>query len=181
MRLKLVPSQTNFDFFRSARFTFGASVLAMVASVVLFLVVGLNYGIDFRGGTTIRTDSAVAVDVAAYRAALEPLNLGDVSISQVVDPTRPDKNVAQVRIQAQEGAESVTNAVILAVKHALGTTTGGAVFLDVQRFRAARGRAGDPRRVPAGVRAGDAAGRDRGRQGPDPGGLWCLPLGGGRL
>lgn len=132
MRLKLVPQGTSIEFFRFAPATFGASVLAMVASIVLFFVVGLNFGIDFRGGTTVRTDSAQVVDVAAYRAALEPLVLGDISITEVVDPTKPDQNVAQVRIQAQEGEEAVTNDMILAVKHALATSAGGQIFVDFE-------------------------------------------------
>jgi SecD/SecF fusion protein len=49
------------------------------------------------------------VDVGAYRDALAPLGLGDVSITEVFDPTfDADQNVAMIRIQAQEGQESVT-------------------------------------------------------------------------
>lgn len=132
MRLRLVPADTNIDFFKAPWLTLGASGLAMLASIILFLTVGLNYGIDFRGGTTIRVDSKEPVDVALYRAALEPLDLGDVTISRIVDPTQPDKNVAQVRIQAQEGSEAVTNEVIRKVKHALASTTDSEIHLDVK-------------------------------------------------
>jgi preprotein translocase subunit SecF len=68
---------------------------------------GLNFGIDFRGGTTIRTGRD-QVDVGAYRDALAPLGLGDVSITEVFDPTfsRADQNVAMIRIQAQEGRKA---------------------------------------------------------------------------
>ncbi|KIT17385.1 protein translocase subunit SecF [Jannaschia aquimarina] len=120
MRLRLVPQETNFDFFRFRKVTFGASVVAMIASLLIWALVGLNFGIDFLGGTTIRTESTQAVDVGAYRDALQPLGLGDVVISEVFDPTfAPDQNVAQVRIQAQEGAEAVTPETILAVEEAL--------------------------------------------------------------
>ncbi len=123
MRLKMVPSDTKLDFFSVSMITFGASVLAMIASVVMFFMMGLNYGIDFRGGTTIRTDSQITLDVGAYRAALAPLNLGDITITEVIDPaaqlTGEVTNVAQIRIQAQEGAESVTNEVITKIKAAL--------------------------------------------------------------
>lgn len=118
--LRLVPEKTNIDFFAAARVTFGASVVAMILSVVLVLTMGLNFGIDFRGGTSIRTESALAVDVGAYRAAIAPLALGDVSITEVFDPTfGPEENVAMVRIQAQPGAESVPPATIAAVEVAL--------------------------------------------------------------
>ena len=133
MRLKLVPSETNIDFFESSRLTFGASVLAMVLSVVLFLVMGLNYGIDFRGGTTIRTESAQTVDVGQYRGAIDPLGLGDVSITEVFDPSfGPDQNVAMVRIEAQDGDEAVSAETILAVEDALRTVAPDITFPSVE-------------------------------------------------
>ncbi|SFJ06034.1 protein translocase subunit SecF [Jannaschia pohangensis] len=120
MRMRLVPDQTNWDFMRWRHYTFGASVVAVIASLIIWLSVGLNFGIDFLGGTTIRTESTQSVDVGAYRDALTPLGLGDVSITEVFDPTfGPDENVAQIRIQAQDGAESVTPETITAVEAAL--------------------------------------------------------------
>ncbi|MBD3679218.1 MAG: protein translocase subunit SecF [Rhodobacteraceae bacterium] len=122
MRLKLVPENTSYDFFKYARTTFGASVAAMVLSLVVWLSVGLNFGIDFLGGTTIRTEAEQPVDVAAYRAALEGLELGDIAISEVFDPaaTTP-KNVAMIRIQAQEGQESVSAQTVSDIEDALLT------------------------------------------------------------
>ncbi len=123
MRLKLVPSETSLDFFKFSKMTLGASTLAMIASVVLFLMIGLNYGIDFRGGTTIRTDAQNPIDITAYRAALEPLGLGDISITEVIDPaeqlTGKKSSVAQIRIETQEGAEAATVETIRVVKNAL--------------------------------------------------------------
>ena len=120
MRLKLVPANTAWDFFKYARLTFGASVVAMVLSFAIWLAMGLNFGIDFLGGTTIRTESAQSVDVGAYRDAIQALELGDVAISEVFDPTfGPDRNVAQIRIQAQEGEEAITPETIRAVQDAL--------------------------------------------------------------
>jgi len=118
--MKLIPSDTKIDFFRIALLTLGASGLAMVTAVVLFFVMGLNYGIDFRGGTTIRTDSTVSVDVTAYRDALAPLGLGDVSITEVFDPTfRADEHVTQIRIEQQGDSESMTAQTIERVQTAL--------------------------------------------------------------
>ena len=123
MRLKLVPSETTLDFFRLDKLSLSASALAMIASIVFFLMIGLNYGIDFRGGTTIRTDAQNPVDIVAYRAALAPLGLGDISITEVIDPadqlSGTKSKVSQIRIEAQEGAEAATIATIKAVKSAL--------------------------------------------------------------
>ncbi len=120
MRLRLVPRETNWNFFRWRRATFGGSMVAIVLSIVLWLVMGLNFGIDFRGGTTIRTESVQPVDVSAYREAITALDLGDVAISEVFDPTfGPERNVAMLRIEAQAGAESASAATIAAMEAAL--------------------------------------------------------------
>jgi preprotein translocase subunit SecF len=133
MRLKLVPSETNWDFFRHARLTFGASVVAVILSVVLFFVVGLNFGIDFRGGTTIRTESSTAVDVGAYRQALSGLGLGDVSITEVFDPTfGADRHVTQIRIQAQDEQEAVTPEIIRNIEDALTAIDPAITFPSVE-------------------------------------------------
>ena len=71
MRLRLVPKETKVDFFKRWKLWLGLSGTFMVIALVSFLTQGLNYGIDFRGGTTIRTESAQPVDVGAYRDAIE--------------------------------------------------------------------------------------------------------------
>ena len=120
MRLKLVPQDTKIDFFRFWRYTFGASVLAMVLSIVAFFAMGLNFGIDFKGGTSIRTEAVQPVNIGTYRDAITPLGFGDVAITEVFDPSfGPDRNVAMVRIQAQEGTEAITPEQIDAVRTAL--------------------------------------------------------------
>ena len=131
MRLKLVRDDTKIDFFRGSQITLGGSIAAMVLSIVLFFSMGLNYGIDFRGGTTIRTDSAIAVDTGAYRDVLNALDLGDISIAQVSDPTKPDQNVAQIRIEAQEGEEAGSQETITAVKTALRSVDPAMTFPQV--------------------------------------------------
>ncbi len=119
-RLKMVPSKTNIDFFRHARVTFGISAILVVLSIVAAVTMGLNFGIDFRGGTTIRTESVKKVDIGEYRKALKPLDLGDVSITEVFDPSfGPEKNVTQIRIEQQKGGEAATVEIITKVKNAL--------------------------------------------------------------
>ena len=133
MRLRLVPDNTKINFFGYAKVTFGGSVVLLVASLVVYLFMGLNFGIDFKGGTTIRTDSTAAVDVAAYRAAVTPLGLGDVTITEVFDPTfADDQHVAMVRIQAQEGQESVTSETIAKIEAALQAVDPSITFPSVE-------------------------------------------------
>ncbi len=132
-RLRLVPEVTNIDFFRHARITFGASVVAVFLSIGVWFALGLNFGIDFLGGTTIRAESSTPVDVGAYREALSPLGLGDIAISEVFDPSfGENRHVAMIRIQAQAGEESVTPEMIAAVEAAVQTIAADMTFPSVE-------------------------------------------------
>lgn len=120
MRLRLAPEKTNINFFAYQHVTLGFSGVLVVLSIIAWAVIGLNFGIDFRGGTSIRTESAQPVDVGAYRQAMTPLDLGDVSITEVFDPTfGPDQNVAMIRIQAQEDTASITPETLDQIEAAL--------------------------------------------------------------
>jgi preprotein translocase subunit SecF len=132
-RFRLAPEKTNFDFFRHQWLTFGGSMALTVVAIALWAIMGLNFGIDFRGGTTIRTEATEPVDVGAYRAALQGLELGDVAITEVFDPSfRDDQHVAQVRIAPLDGEEAITPETILEVEEALKTVTPSITFPQVE-------------------------------------------------
>ena len=133
MRLRLVPKNPTWDFFKNANLWVLISGVLVVASVVLSMTVGMNFGIDFRGGTTIRTESTQAVVVGAYRDALSQLDLGDVSISEVFDPTfAENQHVSMIRIQAQEGTEAADSAMIESVRGALQSVVSDIKFVSVE-------------------------------------------------
>lgn len=120
MRLRLFNEAPNFDYFNRWKLWLGISALMMVVAFASFMLQGLNYGIDFRGGTTIRTESPLPVDVGAFRSQMDQLELGDISITEVFDPSfRDDQNVAMIRIQAQDDQEAVTVETIEAVEEIL--------------------------------------------------------------
>ena len=131
--LRLVPQDTAIDFFSRWKLWLGISGVMIMVALGSFAVQGLNFGIDFKGGTTIRTQSAEPVNVAQYREAIGDLGLGDVTITEVFDPTfGPDENVAMIRIQAQEGSESVSPEVIAEVESALQSVVPGIAFTSVE-------------------------------------------------
>ena len=133
MRLRLVKEHTTVDFFKKWKIWIGISTILVVLSMASTLTIGLNFGIDFKGGTTIRAESNTAVDVAAYREAIEPLGPGDISIAEVFDPSfRDDQHVTQIRIQTQEGQESVASDVVLRVEAALQAVAPGISFPSVE-------------------------------------------------
>lgn len=120
MRLRLVPSSTSWDFMRFAKPAILGSGVMCVASILLVFFVGLNFGIDFRGGTTIRALSEQPIDVGEFRNSLSPLGLGDVVISEIFDISfGPNEYVASIRFEAQPGDESVASATVVRVQDAL--------------------------------------------------------------
>ena len=113
MRLKLVPKNTSWNFFSRSKLWIGISIVLVILSLLSFFIQSLNFGIDFRGGTSIRTESSEPIDVADYRSALSSLDLGDITISEVFDPNfADDQNVAMIRIQAQPGQEAATSTLV---------------------------------------------------------------------
>ena len=133
MRLRLVNENTAFDFFKRWKIWVGLSSILIIFSIASTLVIGLNFGIDFKGGTTIRAESTSPIDVAVYRSAMEPLMLGDISIAEVFDPTfRSDQHVAQIRIQTQEGQESVASNIVIQVQAVLRDIAPDIIFPSVE-------------------------------------------------
>jgi preprotein translocase subunit SecF len=133
MRLRLVPKETNWNFFGKTQISIGFSSLLIIASIAFFIIQGLNFGIDFRGGTTIRTESTADVVVGEYRSAIDPLGLGDVTITEVFDPSfEENQHVTMIRIQAQEGQEAVTADVVRDVEVALQAVAPDITFVSVE-------------------------------------------------
>ncbi len=131
--LRLVPQETSIDFFSRWKLWLGISGVMILVALGSFAIQGLNFGIDFKGGPTIRTQSAEPVDIGQYRAAIDELGLGDVSITEVFDPTfGPDENVAMIRIQAQDDTESVSPEIIAEVESALQAAVPDIQFTSVE-------------------------------------------------
>ena len=133
MRLKLVPKNTSWNFFSRSKLWIGISIILVVLSLISFFAQSLNFGIDFRGGTSIRTESSEPINVAAYRNALSSLDLGDITISEVFDPSfEVDQNVAMIRIQAQPGQEAATSVLVENSLQKLKGVSEGIKFVSVE-------------------------------------------------
>ena len=82
--LRLAPESTKFGFMRFRRVSYPMSATLSIISVVMFLFVGMNYGIDFVGGTQVdmRAKSGEA-HLAELRATAEGLGLGPVEVQRI--------------------------------------------------------------------------------------------------
>jgi len=79
--LKLVPNDTKIPFMKLRFLTLGFSALSSIAAIVLFAIIGMNFGIDFKGGTMVEIQSHEgAIDLDDVYSRLEDLNIGDIKI-----------------------------------------------------------------------------------------------------
>ncbi len=124
--MQFLPNFKGFDFFpHDLRLPFmawrdvcvGLSIIAMLASLALFFTRGLNYGVDFKGGSMIEVQSTAGpADIAAIREKLGKLGLGAPQI-QALGGTQ---NVL-IRIEQQPGGEAEQQIAAKKVLDALGT------------------------------------------------------------
>ena len=82
----LFNQSKEFQFFRFSDFLSYISLAAIGISIILFSVLGLNYGIDFRGGTMFMVSTSEPIEVSDIRDTLSSSQLGDISISRATNP-----------------------------------------------------------------------------------------------
>jgi preprotein translocase subunit SecF len=115
--LRIVPDNTKFDFMRFRRVSFPASAMLSIVAIALFFFHGLNFGIDFRGGTLMEVQAkSGAADLAKMRATLGGLGLGEVQLQQFGGPSD-----VLIRVSEQPGGETAQQAAVQKIRTALGT------------------------------------------------------------
>ncbi len=56
------------------------SIIFFILSLIFIIFKGLNYGIDFKGGTLIELRTSTSVETSSIRDSLKSMNLGDVNV-----------------------------------------------------------------------------------------------------
>src|SRR6267142_4360366 len=114
-------ANANYDFIKWRRWAYGLTAAIIIPGFALFLIRGLNYSIEFTGGTLIQIRTAEPVGTERLRAALDAAGIRDAEIQQFGSPT---EYKIQARIAKEDVAEGTTEATAAAVDSALARGLG---------------------------------------------------------
>jgi preprotein translocase subunit SecF len=114
--LRIVPDDTKFDFIRFRRISFPLSAILSIVAIVAYFSIGLNFGIDFVGGTLVEIQNKSGpADLARMRSSLNALGLGDIQLQQFGGPSD-----VLIRVPQQPGGEDAQQQAVAKVRGALG-------------------------------------------------------------
>jgi preprotein translocase subunit SecF len=125
--MQIFKKATNFDFMGKRKLAIMFSLLLMAISIGSLAIRGLNFGLDFTGGTLIEVGYAQPVDLQQVRGALDKAGFSDA----VVQHFGTAKDVL-VRLAPRAGEES--EALGDQILEALNTATEGEVKMRRQEF-----------------------------------------------
>jgi len=106
--VRLIPTDTNVPFIKVRLAAFFVSVALILGSITAFFTLGLNFGIDFRGGTAIEVQTEGDADLGAIRSVLEGLDLGDVQVQGFGAENEALVRVGQVSAERANEIEGYT-------------------------------------------------------------------------
>ena len=101
MYLKLIPDQTSIPFTRVRFIALMFSAALIVGSLFAVSTIGLNFGIDFRGGVTIEVTDSEPIELDAVRSTVGALGLGNVNVQSIRDFAGSDDAVV-VYVEQQQ-------------------------------------------------------------------------------
>lgn len=89
----------RFDFVKNIGLFGGISLFFVILSLIYLAIHGINYGIDFKGGTEMQVKFAESISIDHVRTVVSKLDLGDVGVQGF-----GEGNEYIIRFQGKHGA-----------------------------------------------------------------------------
>lgn len=80
--MRLVKNNTNIDFMGKRKLALGLSALFITMALVVLPTMGLNFGLDFTGGTEVEMRFASPPEVSEVRASLAEAGMEDATVQR---------------------------------------------------------------------------------------------------
>lgn len=122
--LQFIPPTTTLNFVGRRYITFAMAAAIVVGTLVLLLVRGLNYGIDFKGGILMEVKAPQAVKLDVLRRDLSTLDLGEITLQDFGSP-----DDVLIRIERQPGGDESQQHAVTKVQSMLAKSLGKDVSL----------------------------------------------------
>lgn len=82
---RLIPEKTKIDFMKIRFFNIGISFVFLLISIFLLSSIGLNFGVDFKGGIVIEAKLEEKPELTSLYGELRKINIGEAHIQNIDD------------------------------------------------------------------------------------------------
>src|SRR5919108_3044908 len=118
-------ANANYDFLGQRRIAYAISIGFIVIGILVMVIRGVNYSVEFTGGTLVQVQTTKPADVATLRNALQARGIANAEIQTFGS----DREIAVRARVAREGSDANdTQATADAVGEALDATLGAANY-----------------------------------------------------
>ena len=114
--LRLISDNTTIKFIRLKTFSFSLSAALSVLAILSVVFIGLNFGIDFKGGILLEVRTANNITISDIRKEVSNLNIGEVSIQEF-----GAKSDYLIRVERQKGSDNAQQIAVEALKGVLNS------------------------------------------------------------
>ena len=114
--LRLISDNTTIKFIRLKTFSFSLSAALSVLAILSVVIIGLNFGIDFKGGILLEVRTANNISISDIRKEVSNLNIGEVSIQEF-----GAKSDYLIRVERQKGSDNAQQIAVEALKGVLNS------------------------------------------------------------
>jgi len=114
--LRLISDNTTIKFIRLKTFSFSLSAALSILAILSVVFIGLNFGIDFKGGILLEVRTANNISISDIRKEVSNLNIGEVSIQEF-----GVKSDYLIRVERQKGSDNAQQIAVEALKGVLNS------------------------------------------------------------
>ncbi len=115
--MQLIKSDLHFDFIGKRKIAFMLSIAMILISLGSLAFKGLNFGIDFTGGTLVEVQFKQAPDIADLRKSIAPAGYGNAIIQEFGSP---EEILIRVQNSDTKDSASISTSILGALTHTFG-------------------------------------------------------------